>query len=150
MTSRRAPFSAVSALALPFRLAGLVLAATPSLPHFSQTPGGYLTWPTESARPITSLICPAKRISRLLIPSHLIESPPRSRTICGDGGVLLPRAQSAARNVQRRRAADSDGSRRVRALGARQASPRGRRQPDGHPAPQDYPAQASERADGAG
>src|SRR5215472_17999494 len=58
MTSRLAPFAVTSALVLRSRTAGLVLAATPSLPHNSRT-----SWSALRASPSAPLT--AGRIARI-------------------------------------------------------------------------------------
>lgn len=73
MTSRLAPFALESALALPPRAAGvvragLVLVATLTQPHISQTPGGYRKWPADLLLAITSLFCGTRGTSRYPIP----------------------------------------------------------------------------------
>jgi hypothetical protein len=87
MTSRRAPFADESApapalpRALPRRGVGLVFAATLSLPHISQTPGGYRRRPTDFASPIRSLIGGTERIYVVADSPTLIESSLPASTI---------------------------------------------------------------------
>src|SRR6266536_1241998 len=57
----------------------------------------------------------------------------------GNGGVLLPCPLPAARHPEGRRAANPDGSRRVRLLGAGPPAAECRRQQEGYPAAADHP-----------
>ncbi len=158
MTSFLAPFATVATLAWPPRVAGLVLAATPSYLTSRSAPRsvrvGQAAARTLSRQEATAAYPLIPRVlshrpsvhqTRFAAADSLrpIESSPTVRTISGDGGVLLPRAELAARNVQGRRAANLDGPCGVRALGACQTTPGRRRQPHGDPAPQDYPPRAS-------
>src|SRR5712691_2458026 len=112
ITSRRAPLADESApaLALPRavrrRGVGLVLAATLSLPHISQTPGGYRRPPTDFASPIRSLIGGTERIYVVADSPTLIESslPMRTIKVMAEYSYLvlnLPRGTSrdAARQI---------------------------------------------------